>query len=433
MEKIRLDIVNETVYYEKLDNGLDVYVLKKDNFHSSFATFMTNFGGKDVEFIPINEDKMVKMPSGIAHFLEHKLFEQESGESVHEFYKKSGSYVNAMTSYRSTKYIFKGPKNFKENLNYLLDYVQSPYFTDKNVEKEKGIILEEARMDLDNPYRLFSEAVLKNLFRSSVYEHTIIGSMDDIKSITKEDLYRCYNSFYHPSNMALLIVTNEDENEIIELVKNNQKKKQFKNDFKIIKKEYEETEKVRTKKEIIYGNVNETRVCYSLKFKLSSFNASKIEVLDYFTIFFDIVVGLLSNFNLKLKEDKIIKKDIDFNVMTEKVKDEEYVIFSLSTFTEKTNKFVSLLKEQLLKKDYNKELFDLYKKTIISDLNYQFNSVEGIMHFLTDEYEFYKKVSNDIIKTESNLNYDRFKEITDKINTDNESIVIMKKNKKTML
>ena len=433
MEKIRLDIVNETVYYEKLDNGLDVYVLKKDNFHSSFATFMTNFGGKDVEFIPINEDKMIKMPSGIAHFLEHKLFEQESGESVHEFYKKSGSYVNAMTSYRSTKYIFKGPKNFKENLNYLLDYVQSPYFTDGNVEKEKGIILEEARMDLDNPYRLFSEAVLKNLFRSSVYEHTIIGSMDDIKSITKEDLYRCYNSFYHPSNMALLIVTNEDENEIIELVKNNQKKKQFKNDFKIIKKEYEETEKVRTKKEIIYGNVNETRVCYSLKFKLSSFNASKIEVLDYFTIFFDIVVGLLSNFNLKLKEDKIIKKDIDFNVMTEKVKDEEYVIFNLSTFTEKTNKFVSLLKEQLLKKDYNKELFDLYKKTIISDLNYQFNSVEGIMHFLTDEYEFYKKVSNDIIKTESNLNYDRFKEITDKINTDNESIVIMKKNKKTML
>ena len=301
MKKIKLDIVNETVYYEKLDNGLDVYVLKKNNFHSSFATFMTNFGGKDVEFIPINEDKMVKMPSGIAHFLEHKLFEQETGESVHDFYKKSGSYVNAMTGYKSTKYIFKGPNNFKENLNYLLDYVQSPYFTDQNVEKEKGIILEEARMDLDNPYRLFSEAVLKNLFKSSIYENTIIGSMDDIKSITKEDLYRCYNSFYHPSNMALLIVTNEDENEVIELVKNNQKNKQFKKDFKIIKKEYEETEKVRTKKEIIYGNVNETRVCYSLKFKLSYFNASKIEVLDYFTIFFDIVIGLLYIFNLKIK------------------------------------------------------------------------------------------------------------------------------------
>ncbi|MBR3117227.1 MAG: insulinase family protein [Bacilli bacterium] len=433
MKKIKLDIVNETVYYEKLDNGLDVYVLKKNNFHSSFATFMTNFGGKDVEFIPINEDKMVKMPSGIAHFLEHKLFEQETGESVHDFYKKSGSYVNAMTGYKSTKYIFKGPNNFKENLNYLLDYVQSPYFTDQNVEKEKGIILEEARMDLDNPYRLFSEAVLKNLFKSSIYENTIIGSMDDIKSITKEDLYRCYNSFYHPSNMALLIVTNEDENEIIELVKNNQKNKQFKKDFKIIKKEYEETEKVRTKKEIIYGNVNETRVCYSLKFKLSYFNASKIEVLDYFTIFFDIVIGLLSSFNLKLKEDKIIKKDIDFNVLTEKVKDEEYVIFNLSTFTEKTNKFISLLKEQLLKKDYTKELFDLYKKTIISDMNYQFNSINGIMRFLTAEYEFYNKISNDIIKIESNLNYDRFKEITNKINTDNESIVIMKKNKKTML
>ena len=432
MKKINLSIVNEVLFYEKLDNGIDVYIIKKDNFHSSYASFLTKFGGKDIEFIPINEKEMVKMPSGIAHFLEHKLFEQEDGDNVHAFYKKSGSYVNAMTGYKSTKYIFYGPSNFKENLNYLLDFVQKPYFTDQNVEKEKGIILEEARMDLDNPYRLFSEAVLKNLFTSSLYEHTIIGTMDDIKSITKEDLYRCYNSFYHPSNMALLIVTNEDENEIIELIKNNQKNKTFKKDFNIIKKEYDESEKVRSKKEIVYGNVNETRVCYSLKLKLSSFNASKIEVLEYFSIYFDIVVGTLSTFNLKLKEDKIIKKDIDFNIMTEKVKDEEYIIFSFSTFTEKCDKFVSLLQDQLLKKDYSEELFNIYKKTIISDLNYQFNSVNGIMHFLVSEYEFYGKVSNDIIKTETELSYDRFKEVTDKLNIDNYSIVIMKKNK-TML
>ena len=432
MKTINLKIVNEKLFYEKLDNGLDVYIIKKDNFHSSFATFLTKFGGKDIEFIPINENNMVKMPSGIAHFLEHKLFEQETGESVHEFYKKSGTYVNAMTGYKSTKYIFKGPKNFKENLNYLLDFVQSPYFTDKNVEKEKGIILEEARMDLDSPYRLFSETVLKNLFTSSLYEHTIIGSMDDIKSITKENLYRCYNSFYHPNNMALLIVTNEDENDVLELVKNNQNKKSFKKDFKIIKKEYEESEKVRKKKEVIYSNVNETRVSYSLKFKLSDFNVSKIEVMDYFSIYFDIVVGYLSKFNLKLKEDKIIKKDIDFNIMTEKVKNEEFIIFTFSAFSEKTQKFVSLLKEQLLKKNYSEELFNLYKKSIISDFNYQFDSVNGIMNFLVSEYEYYGKVSNDIINAESNLNYKTFKEVTNKINIDNYSVVIMKKNK-TML
>ncbi|MBQ3474735.1 MAG: insulinase family protein [Bacilli bacterium] len=432
MKTINLKIVNEKLFYEKLDNGLDVYIIKKDNFHSSFATFLTKFGGKDIEFIPINENNMVKMPSGIAHFLEHKLFEQETGESVHEFYKKSGTYVNAMTGYKSTKYIFKGPKNFKENLNYLLDFVQSPYFTDKNVEKEKGIILEEARMDLDSPYRLFSETVLKNLFTSSLYEHTIIGSMDDIKSITKENLYRCYNSFYHPNNMALLIVTNEDENDVLELVKNNQNKKSFKKDFNIIKKEYEESEKVRKKKEVIYSNVNETRVSYSLKFKLSDFNVSKIEVMDYFSIYFDIVVGYLSKFNLKLKEDKIIKKDIDFNIMTEKVKNEEFIIFTFSAFSEKTQKFVSLLKEQLLKKNYSEELFNLYKKSIISDFNYQFDSVNGIMNFLVSEYEYYGKVSNDIINAESNLNYKTFKEVTNKINIDNYSVVIMKKNK-TML
>ena len=109
MKVIDLDIVNEKLYYEKLDNGLDIYVIRKKDFNSNYASFITNFGGIDIEFVPINEDKMTIMPAGIAHFLEHKLFEQEKGDSVHEFYKKSGCYVNAMTGYKRTKYIFNGP------------------------------------------------------------------------------------------------------------------------------------------------------------------------------------------------------------------------------------------------------------------------------------------------------------------------------------
>ena len=146
MRYIDLDIVNEKILYDKLDNGLDVYIIRKKDFNLNFASFITKFGGIDIEFIPINEKEYVKMPAGIAHFLEHKLFEQEKDPQVHEFYKKSGTYVNAMTGYKRTKYIFKGPSNFKENLEYLLDFVQSPYFTDENIEKEKGIIIEEANM-----------------------------------------------------------------------------------------------------------------------------------------------------------------------------------------------------------------------------------------------------------------------------------------------
>ena len=157
MKTINLDVINEKVYYEKLNNGLEIYVSYQKKFNNNFACFLTKFGGLDIEFIPVNEKEMAKMPSGIAHFLEHKLFEQEKGPSVHEFYKKSGTYVNASTNYKTTRYLFSGPNNFKENLEFLLNFVQSPYFTDSNVEKEKGIILEEESMTKDNPNRLFFE------------------------------------------------------------------------------------------------------------------------------------------------------------------------------------------------------------------------------------------------------------------------------------
>ena len=137
MKIINLEKVNEKLYYERLNNGLEVYILQKKDFYMGTARFVTKFGGLDLEFVPINEEKMVKMPSGIAHFLEHKLFEQKDGLSVDDFYKKSGSYINAFTNYEKTCYHFSCNNNFKENLIFLLDFVQSPYFTDKNVEKRK--------------------------------------------------------------------------------------------------------------------------------------------------------------------------------------------------------------------------------------------------------------------------------------------------------
>ena len=426
MKKIKLDIVDEILFYDKLENDLDVYIIKKENFHLSYAAFITNFGGLDTEFIPINETKMIKVPSGIAHFLEHKLFEQENGESVHEFYNKSGTYVNAMTGYKTTKYIFKGTKNFKNNLMFLLDFVQSPYFTDENVLKEKGIILEEARMDLDNPNRKFAETALKNVFNSGLYDKTIIGTMDDIKSITTEELYKCYNSFYHPSNMALLIVTNEDENEIIDLIKENQSKKIFKKDFRIIKNEYNEEDKVKIEKEIIKENVNETRISYSIKQKLSSFNASKLEVFDYFGILFGMNLGELSDFNIELKKDNIIKKDIYYSVTSQEFVKEEYIVFKISAITDKEEKFIELLEKKLKTLQYNENDFNLYKKVLIADLNYDFNNVEGIMSFMIGEYEFSQKISNSNIKVEKELNYFKFKEVVEKLDLNNKSIVIMK-------
>jgi len=426
MRTIKLDIINEKIYYEKLDNGLEIYISYQKKFKNNYACFLTNFGGLDTKFIPYGEIEMADMPSGIAHFLEHKLFEQKDGTSVHDFYRKSGTYVNASTNYKTTKYIFSGPNNFENNLEYLLDFVQSPYFTDKNVDKEKGIILEEERMSKDDPNRLFFETIYKNLFNELPYDKTVIGTSKDISSITKEDLYRCYNTFYHPSNMVLFVVSNISPKEVFNIVKRNQDKKKFKN-YKIIKKEYEETNKVRKEKEIIHSNVNETRIGYSLKFDIKYFNAKKVEIYDYFTIFFNLLIGELSNFNLELKINKIISDDIEYSITTEKTKNTEYIIFSIFAVTSKPNKFIRLLEKKLMNKDYDKKDFDIYKKTILSSLINQFINTGTIINYMIDEYLFSKKISNENIEVEKNINFERFKEITDKLIIENKSIVILKK------
>lgn len=426
MKIIKLEIINENIYYEKLKNGLEVYISYQKDFNNNFACFLTKFGGLDTEFIPLNEDKFVKMPSGIAHFLEHKLFEQEKGLTVHEFYKKSGTYVNASTNYKTTKYIFSGPNNFEKNLEFLLDFVQNPHFTDKNVEKEKGIILEEESMTSDDPNRLFLETIYKNLFNKLPYNNNVIGTRKDISSITKEDLYRCYNTFYNPSNMALFIVSNLEPKKVLSIVKNNQDKKKFK-DIKITKKEYSEDEKIRKEKEIIHSNVNETRVSYSLKFDMKYFNATKVEIFDYFNIFFNLLIGDLSEFNLELRTKKIINDNIEYSVTSEKTKDKEFVIFSIFAVSNKPNKFIKLLEQKLIKKDYDKKDFDIYKKTILSTLINHFVDTSTIINYMINEYLFSNKIDSENILIEKNINYQRFKEITDKLIIKSKSIVILKK------
>ena len=426
MKYIDLDIVNEKILYDKLDNGLDVYIIRKKDFNLNFASFITKFGGIDIEFIPIDEKEYVKMPAGIAHFLEHKLFEQEKDPQVHEFYKKSGTYVNAMTGYKRTKYIFKGPSNFKENLEYLLDFVQSPYFTDKNIEKEKGIIIEEANMCLDDKNRLFNETIMKNLYKEVPFYNKVIGEIEDIKSITKEDIYKCYNSFYHPSNMGLLVVTNENEEEVLELIKSNQSKKNYEKDFIIKRKEYNEDDSVRKEYEEIITDVTQTRVGYSLKFKLDNFKASRREVFDYLYILFGILVGNLSNFNLSLKEQDIITNDIGYYIDNYSSETDDIITVHFYGLTENPKLFIELLEQQLLSKNYTEEDFDLYKKNIISDFYYCFNSVNGIMSFMMSEYELEGKIDNKVIEIEKKLNYKDFIKVTDNINLNNKSVVVMK-------
>ena len=235
MEKIRIKNLEEDVYYEKLDNGLEVYLYTKDDIYTNYVTFTTKYGSVYNDFVPIGESKIRSFPKGIAHFLEHKVFTEKEDPQPMEFFAKSGSLCNAYTTFRNTSYLFYATKDLKENIEYLLNYVQNIYLTEDDVEKEKGIISEEIHMYEDRPGDVLFEKVRLNTLNSSPYRNSIIGTVKDIESITKEDLETCYYTFYNPSNMFIVVTGSFDPEEIMSLIRENQNKKNFKIEDNIIK------------------------------------------------------------------------------------------------------------------------------------------------------------------------------------------------------
>ena len=219
MKKIVNEILKEEIYYEKLENGLDVYFMPKKGFTKKYAVLATNYGSNELEFIPIGEDKKIRVNEGIAHFLEHKMFEQPDGKNAFDLFSKYGASANAFTNFTMTAYLFSCTENFYECLGHLIDYVQTPYFTDENVEKEKGIIEQEIKMYNDDPDWNVYFNWLKAMYVNYPVRVDIAGTVESIYKINKEELYKCYNTFYNPGNMTLFVVGDLDVNKVMDVVK----------------------------------------------------------------------------------------------------------------------------------------------------------------------------------------------------------------------
>lgn len=226
MEKKYYEQLNETLYSETFANGLSVTLLPKNEFHKTYGLFTTKYGSIDNQFTPLGQEERVKVPDGIAHFLEHKLFEKEDGD-VFQVFGKQGASANAFTSFTRTSYLFSSTSNVLQNMTTLLDFVQDPYFTDETVEKEKGIIAQEIQMYEDEPdWRLFF-GILGNLYPKHPLHIDIAGTVESIGEISAEVLYQCYQTFYHPSNMNVFVVGKMDPEEMMGWIRDNQKKKTF--------------------------------------------------------------------------------------------------------------------------------------------------------------------------------------------------------------
>jgi predicted Zn-dependent peptidase len=201
--------LGERLHHERLENGLNVFVLPRPGYSKKYASFATRYGSVDNTFLVPATGERARVPDGIAHFLEHQMFAQEYGDAFERF-SEHGASANAFTSYTSTTYLFSCTDNWDENLAVLLDFVQSPHFTDRGTEKERGIIQQEIRMYEDNPGWRLRQGLHAALYREHPFRVDIAGTVESVGQITTPLLRLCYDTFYHPSNMVLSAVGDLD-------------------------------------------------------------------------------------------------------------------------------------------------------------------------------------------------------------------------------
>ena len=216
--------VKEKAYIEKLENGLTVIIIPKHNTSKKYVIWGTNFGSIDNKFIAPEDKEETSIPDGVAHFLEHKMFEQANGTNSLDTLTALGVEANAYTTNDHTAYLFEATDNFYPALDELMDYVQNPYYTDENVEKEKGIIAQEIKMYDDQPeWQVYMNAI-QLMYKNNPINIDIAGTVESISGINKDILYKVYNTFYHPSNMVLTICGDFVPNDILQEIKNRLKK-----------------------------------------------------------------------------------------------------------------------------------------------------------------------------------------------------------------
>lgn len=421
MEKTNIKELKLDLYTETLENGLEIYIIPKNNCNNIYTTFSTKYGSNQDEFIPITENKMKKYPLGIAHFLEHKMFEQIDGTDPFEFYSERGADANANTSNYKTTYLFSGPEFFEENINYLLNYVQSPYFTEANVEKEKGIIIQEIKMYQDDPYSVLYEKAIYNSFIKHPIKIPVIGTIESIKKITKEDLYECYNTFYNPSNMFVVITGNVDPEKTIEIIKKNQNEKEFKKIEDIKLKIYDEPDTTEKEKETIKMDITIPKLALNYKINYEKLGLNLRDALSYLSIIFDINIGTTSLLNEKLRNEKIITNNIEFTFLYT----DKHILITVIGETEKMDSLIELLEEKINNLEIDEEEFNRKKNNIASSYIFMSDNIFSMNEKVMNNIIKYNKVNIDDVKYTKNLELKKAKNIINKLNLENKSIVII--------
>ena len=393
--------INEKVYTDTLDNGLKVILIPKYGYKRTFVSFGTKYGAANNKFVPYGETEYLEAPLGIAHFLEHKMFEMPNGDDATDLFAQLGLESNASTNYSSTNYLFSGTSNIQKGINLLLDFVQTPHFTDENVEKEQGIIDQELKMYLDDPVDALHLGLMRNLFQIYPLRHDIGGTVESIKQITKDLLYKCYNTFYHPSNMSLIIVGDPDQimgnqnnsiEEVFNIVRLNQSQKNFPKALDLKKNVYVEDNRVlhctnATKMDIVMP-----KVAVGVKLPFEKFKRNQAMMLELkLKILLEATLGPSTDAFQEMIDMELINGSIYYDVYTDGLSG--FIKVQANTF--KPKQFSMYIKEKLIALNdlhMEEEVFERFKKSILGNFLKALNSLD----FIAFSYLEYGNKDSDI-------------------------------------
>lgn len=381
MEVIENKKVKEKLYVEKLENGLTVMIIPRKNIRKKYIIFGTHFGSIDNKFV-LKDEGEKSVPDGIAHFLEHKMFEQKSGINSLDTLTAMGVNANAYTTNDHTAYLYEATDNFYEALDEFMDYVQNPYYTDENVEKEKGIIAQEIKMYDDYPeWQTYMNAI-KCMYKNFPVNIDIAGTVDSINKITKEMLYLCYNNFYTPSNMAITICGNFEPDAILEEIK----KRLIKQDKKELPKRVYPDEP---------DEINEKSIITDMKLNNPMFSVGFKDKVEGDMVKKHIAIQIALN-TLLGKSSRLYKELTDSNLLlgmldTEYEFTQNYAFALITGASRKPEEVIKRINEEIqnaVKNGLNEEDFIRNKKKLYGDYIVEYNSVdETARMFLTDHFK----------------------------------------------
>ncbi|MFR2821539.1 MAG: EF-P 5-aminopentanol modification-associated protein YfmH [Thomasclavelia sp.] len=425
MEKLYFNTLKETLYHEKMDNGLEVYLLPKPGFEKTYGLFSTNFGAIDTTFVPLGQDEMIKVEDGIAHFLEHKMFDMNGTDASDEF-AKLGASTNAFTSSSRTAYLFSTTSNEYPCIELLLDFVQKLEITPESVEKEKGIIGQEIKMYDDDPdWRVYFGSI-QNLYNHHPVAIDIAGTVETVNSTTKEMLEICYNTFYHPSNMMLFVVGNIDADKAISIIRSNQAKKDFKKANKIVCQKVFELNDIKVKENILTMDVEMNKIIISIKIN-EILNDSKLKIKRELAI--NLLFNLLFSKSSKLYNDWLNRGIINDSFSANFTQERDYAFIQIGCdcddYETLKNELIKLIKNF---KDVEIKVsdFERIKKKNIGLFINMFNSPESIANIFS-RYYFEGIMAFDLIDEVAKISLDDIYSVFKYFDLDYTSTCIVKK------